>query len=109
MNGAGFQASKVCRRIPTWNRIYTSPSPYDHISFPASIYPIIHIRKITKAKMPLSQDRGPEIAAVASIFLGLTIIFLSLRCYCRGFILKTFGLDDWFAVLSGVDYYSQLT
>jgi hypothetical protein len=51
-----------------------------------------------------AEDRGPQVAGVAILFLILSWIFVSLRCYVRGFMIKSFGPDDWFAVASLVRY-----
>jgi hypothetical protein len=40
-------------------------------------------------------DRGPLIAAVGILFLVLTWVAVTLRCYVRIFMIKSFGLDDW--------------
>ncbi|KFZ17109.1 hypothetical protein V501_01900 [Pseudogymnoascus sp. VKM F-4519 (FW-2642)] len=45
-------------------------------------------------------DRGPQVSAVAGLFLALGTIGILLRCYCRVFVVKAFGLDDWFAVIA---------
>ncbi len=45
-----------------------------------------------------AEDRGPQIAAVAILFLTLTWIFVGLRCYVRTVMMKSFGMDDWLAV-----------
>ncbi|KFY13955.1 hypothetical protein V491_06210 [Pseudogymnoascus sp. VKM F-3775] len=47
-------------------------------------------------------DRGPQVSAVAGLFLALSTIGIILRCYCRAFVVKSFGMDDWFAVLAWV-------
>lgn len=49
-------------------------------------------------------DRGPQVSAVAGLFLALSTIGILLRCYCRAFVVKAFGMDDWFAVLAWVSY-----
>lgn len=49
-------------------------------------------------------DRGPQVSAVAGLFLALSTIGIILRCYCRAFVVKAFGMDDWFAVLAWVSY-----
>lgn len=54
-----------------------------------------------------AEDRGPEIAAVAILFLTLTLISVGLRCYVRTVLIKSFGLDDWFAVASLVGFHSK--
>ena len=47
-------------------------------------------------------DRGPQISGVAGLFLALSTLSVILRCYCRAFVVKCFGLDDWFAVIAWV-------
>ena len=47
-----------------------------------------------------AEDRGPQLAAVAILFLTLAWIFVSLRCYVRTVMIKSFGIDDWLAVAS---------
>lgn len=49
-------------------------------------------------------DRGPQVSAVAGLFLALSTIGIILRCYCRAVVVKAFGLDDWFAVIAWVSY-----
>lgn len=49
-------------------------------------------------------DRGPQVSAVAGLFLALSTIGIILRCYCRAIVVKAFGLDDWFAVIAWVSY-----
>lgn len=39
--------------------------------------------------------RGKEVLAVAILFFLLTWVTVSLRIYVRGFMLKTWGNDDW--------------
>ena len=46
--------------------------------------------------------RGPEVLGVAGLFLSLTTIAIALRCYCRALVVKSFGLDDWSALLAWV-------
>jgi hypothetical protein len=43
-------------------------------------------------------ERGGDIKAVAILFLTLSWISVSLRCYVRFFIKKLFRVDDWLAV-----------
>lgn len=43
-------------------------------------------------------DRGPEIAAVGVAFLTLSWVAVSLRCYVRIFVTKSFGTDDWLSI-----------
>jgi len=45
-----------------------------------------------------AEDRGPQVAAVAILFLILSWIAVSLRCYVRICMIKNFGADDWLAV-----------
>ncbi len=51
-----------------------------------------------------AEDRGPQVAAVAILFLTLSWIFVSLRCYVRAIMMKNFGTDDWLAVATLVRY-----
>lgn len=48
----------------------------------------------------MAEDRGPQVAAVAILFLALSWVAVSLRCYVRTVIMKSFGADDWLAVTS---------
>ncbi|KAK6950088.1 hypothetical protein Daesc_008413 [Daldinia eschscholtzii] len=43
-------------------------------------------------------DRGPELAVVVAVFLGLSLVTVALRCYVRAHILKAFQVEDWVAV-----------
>lgn len=43
-------------------------------------------------------DHGPEIAAVGIAFLTLSWVAVSLRCYVRIFITRSFGADDWLSI-----------
>jgi len=51
------------------------------------------------SKMP-AENRGPEVAGVAGAFLLLTTIAIALRCYCRAFVVKSFGWDDNAAIVA---------
>ncbi|KIM95532.1 hypothetical protein OIDMADRAFT_133757 [Oidiodendron maius Zn] len=46
--------------------------------------------------------RGPQVNGVAGLFLALSTIAIALRCYCRAVLVKSFGIDDWFAVIAWV-------
>lgn len=48
----------------------------------------------------MAEDRGPQVAAVAILFLTLSWVAVSLRVYVRTILMKNFGLDDWLAVAS---------
>jgi hypothetical protein len=45
-------------------------------------------------------NRGPQVEAVAILFLTLSWIAVGLRCYVRLFLTKLFRVDDWLAVIS---------
>lgn len=47
-----------------------------------------------------AEDRGPQVAAVAILFLTLSWVAVSLRCYVRTIMMKSFGADDSLAVAS---------
>jgi hypothetical protein len=46
--------------------------------------------------------RGPQLSAVVGFLLGLTTLAIILRSYCRVFLVKSFGWDDWFAAAAWV-------
>lgn len=41
-------------------------------------------------------DRRNEVLAVAALFFVLTWLTVSLRCYVRGVMMKTWGMDDYY-------------
>jgi hypothetical protein len=46
--------------------------------------------------------RGPQLVVLYSFFVGLTTVTVALRAYCRVFVQKAFGWDDYFTVASWV-------
>ncbi|KAL3423721.1 integral membrane protein [Phlyctema vagabunda] len=48
----------------------------------------------------MGEDRGRILAAVLSLFLGLTWLFVSLRMYVKLFLTKSRGKDDYFLMIS---------
>jgi hypothetical protein len=46
------------------------------------------------------ENRGPQVEAVAILFLVLSWISVGLRCYVKLFMTKLFKIDDWLAVAS---------
>jgi hypothetical protein len=56
----------------------------------------------------MAEDRGPQVAAVAILFLTLSWVAVSLRCYVRSVMMKSFGTDDWLAVASLVSTFLDL-
>ncbi|KFY69720.1 hypothetical protein V498_10430, partial [Pseudogymnoascus sp. VKM F-4517 (FW-2822)] len=49
--------------------------------------------------MPIAPaGRGPELLGTVGLFVALGTIAISLRCYTRIFIVKSFGLDDYTAL-----------
>jgi hypothetical protein len=46
----------------------------------------------------MAENRGPQLAAVMAVLLGLAWISMILRGYVRLRMLRSFGLDDWLAV-----------
>jgi len=45
-------------------------------------------------------NRGPQVEAVATLFLILSWIAVGLRCYVKLFMTKLFKIDDWLAIAS---------
>lgn len=55
------------------------------------------------------ENRGPQIQGVVILFVVLTTVSVSLRSYCRAFVIKSFGWDDISIVLSWVSSPPHLT
>ena len=49
-----------------------------------------------------AENRGPEVAGVTLFFVVLTSIIIPARVYCRTFLQRAFGWDDFFSVLAWV-------
>jgi hypothetical protein len=45
-------------------------------------------------------NRGPELAAVAVAFIVTTWLFVGVRVYIRGWMIKSLGMDDWLMVIT---------
>jgi hypothetical protein len=50
----------------------------------------------------MAEDRGPQAAGAAGLFLALSWIFVPLRCYCRITIVRAFGPEDYLCVVTQV-------
>ncbi|KAK9771444.1 hypothetical protein AB5N19_03193 [Seiridium cardinale] len=48
------------------------------------------------------ENRGQQISAIAWTFVTVSSIATLLRIYCRGWVLKAFGSDDWLAVAAQI-------
>lgn len=48
------------------------------------------------------EDRSGQILALNIVFMTVTTIAVSLRVYCRGWIVRSFGIDDHLMVVSWV-------
>jgi len=46
--------------------------------------------------------RGEHLESIATAFLVVAWVFISLRVWTRGFLISQFGWDDIFMVLAGV-------
>ena len=53
-----------------------------------------------------AESNTATLVSVLTIFHGLALVFVSLRVYARAFVIKTFGKDDVFMVLSAVRFLS---
>ena len=47
-------------------------------------------------------NRGPQVAGVAYFFVSVTTVIIIARVFTRSVLMKSFGLDDVFAVLAQV-------
>ena len=66
----------------------------------------------TLIAMARPDDRVGEIVGVIIFFLSLSTVAVALRCYCRIRVVKTFGYEDWLAIMAHVSLhfiYSFLT
>jgi hypothetical protein len=55
------------------------------------------------------EDRHNEVLTVAALFFVLTWLTVGLRCYVRGIMMSTWGIDDYYmlaALVGLVDSYS---
>ncbi|KAI1378264.1 hypothetical protein F4677DRAFT_389098 [Hypoxylon crocopeplum] len=59
--------------------------------------------------MAVVDDRGPQLAIAVSLFLGLSVITVALRCYVRAGILKVFQIEDSLAVATLMCYILYCT
>ncbi|KAL3424535.1 integral membrane protein [Phlyctema vagabunda] len=50
----------------------------------------------------MAENRGPQILGVAGLFLALSTLAVAARTYCRIVVVKSFGLDDYAAVVAWV-------
>ena len=50
----------------------------------------------------LYENKGPQVAGVAAAFLTLSWIAIGMRIYCRLAVVKSFGIDDYLAVVAQV-------
>lgn len=48
------------------------------------------------------EDRSGQILVLNIIFMTVTTIAVSLRVYCRGWVIKSFGIDDQLMVVTWV-------
>jgi len=66
----------------------------------------LHILLYTSRDVNM-QDRGPQLAGICGALLAMSIAAVSVRCYVRAFLTKSFGYDDWLIVATLV--WSQCT
>ncbi|PON25133.1 hypothetical protein TGAM01_v206214 [Trichoderma gamsii] len=54
------------------------------------------------------EDRSGQILALNIVFMTVTTIAVSLRVYCRGWIVRSFGIDDHLMVVSWLAFTAYL-
>ena len=54
------------------------------------------------------EGRAAQITAVMALFLGLSWIFVALRCWVRIKMTKSFAIDDWLTLASLVNSPSKV-
>jgi hypothetical protein len=53
------------------------------------------------------EDRGPKMAAVSIAFVVIAWLFVSMRIYVRGWMIKALGMDDWLMITTLVGSYND--
>lgn len=48
------------------------------------------------------ETRATQVNAVAYTMVIMSSIAILLRVYCRAWVIKSFGIDDWLAVIAQV-------
>ncbi|KAH8911740.1 hypothetical protein BR93DRAFT_12679 [Coniochaeta sp. PMI_546] len=54
-------------------------------------------------------DRSGQIIAVNVLFMVLCTVTVGLRVFCRGWIIRSFGVDDWLMLVTWLLFMSYLT
>lgn len=54
-------------------------------------------------------NRAPQVEAVIIIFLILSWVSVTLRCWVRTKIIKAFAYDDWLTLISLVSGFVHIT
>ncbi|PSR76754.1 hypothetical protein BD289DRAFT_456899 [Coniella lustricola] len=55
------------------------------------------------------QDRGPQLQAVAILFLLMAIVSYALRTFVRLFMTRSFGMDDWLMTAATTTFVLYVT
>lgn len=48
------------------------------------------------------QNHGPRLLVTAILLMSITLLVVCGRVYCRAFLLKRMGIDDWCMILATV-------
>lgn len=105
---------KLWRTVITWWLDWRSSITFDTglnthylygiISLPSFHFHFLHcFSRIHYIAM--GKNRIPDMIGVNSFMLLISWVFVSMRCYCRIFIVKSFGLDDYFCLLAQVRWF----
>ena len=81
-----------------------------HSGVASNTYSACCLNAQTLVKMAIEPaGLGPRVIGVYAFFLALTTVAITLRTYCRVYVLKNFALDDWLAVTAWVRSSSRVT
>jgi hypothetical protein len=96
-----------------WDTIYMTKSIQFTPSRSNSHLPIHPLLSSTYIGFPeqitMGENRGPQLIGVNSFMLVFSWIFVGMRCYCRIFMARSFGVDDCFCLLAQVQSLPTLS
>lgn len=52
---------------------------------------------------------GQSVAPSAAVALALAVVAVTLRCWCRAWVLRVFALEDWLIVAAVVRFHLLLS
>lgn len=56
-----------------------------------------------------TDNRGSELEGIAITFLVLAVVSFALRAHVRAYMMKAFGLDDWFMSAAAITFLAYVS